>query len=167
VSAVASAAAPTIRPMLEADIAAVLAIELRSYDFPWSATIFADCLRVGYCCWVLERDRAVAGYGIMSVAVEESHILNVCIAPEARGEGHSRRLMQHLLETASAHGAQIAFLEVRPSNAVALRLYHGLGFRHVGTRRDYYPAHDGREDAYVLSVPLAPSVKRARRTRRR
>jgi [ribosomal protein S18]-alanine N-acetyltransferase len=146
--------------MQEADIAAVLEIELRAYDFPWTATIFADCLRVGYCCWVVEHERALVGYGVMSVAADESHILNVCIAPEARGQGRARRLLLHLLETASTHGARIAFLEVRPSNETALRLYRSLCFRHVGTRRDYYPAYDGREDAYVLSMPLGPRVTR-------
>ena len=145
-----------IRPMQDDDIVAVQEIELRSYEFPWSAGIFSDCLRVGYCCWVLDAETALAGYGIMSVAAEESHILNVCVAAEARGLGFARALMGHLLDTASRHGARIAYLEVRPSNAPALKLYADLGFRHVGTRRAYYPAHNGREDAFVLSTPLVP-----------
>ena len=147
-----------IRPMQDGDIAAVAAIERRAYEFPWSASIFADCLRVGYCCWVLDVGGHTVGYGIMSVAVEEGHILNLCVAPEARRRGYARGLLQHLLELAGAHGARIAYLEVRPSNAGALHLYSELGFRHVGTRRGYYPAHDGREDAYVLSMPLTPRV---------
>ena len=98
----------------------------------------------------------------MSVAVEESHILNVCVAPEARRLGHARALMEHLLDTASEHGARIAYLEVRPSNAGALKLYGELGFRHVGTRRAYYPARCGREDAFVLSTPVVPGTRRAR-----
>ena len=98
----------------------------------------------------------LVGYGIMSVAVEESHILNVCMAPEARRQGHARAMMNHLLHTGAEHGARIAYLEVRPSNAGALKLYLDLGFRHVGTRRAYYPARNGREDAFVLSLPLVP-----------
>ncbi|MEQ8659702.1 MAG: ribosomal protein S18-alanine N-acetyltransferase [Gammaproteobacteria bacterium] len=145
-----------IRPMGDDDIAAVLGMEQRSYEFPWSATIFSDCLRVGYCCWVLDSGEQLAGYGIMSVAAGESHILNICIDPDTRGRGLARRLMRHLLDTARRHGAQVAFLEVRPSNAIARGLYATLGFRHVGTRSDYYPAAAGREDAYVLSLALAP-----------
>lgn len=147
----------SIRPMGDGDIAGVVDIERRSYDFPWSAGIFADCLRVGYCCWVLDTGQSLAGYGIMSVAIEESHILNVCIAPESRRRGYARALMGHLIGTAQEHGARIAYLEVRPSNGAALRLYDDLGFRHVGTRRAYYPARGGREDAKVLSVALTPS----------
>jgi [ribosomal protein S18]-alanine N-acetyltransferase len=148
-----------IRPMCEQDIACVLGIERRSYDFPWSAGIFADCLRVGYCCWVLDAGRELSGYGIMSVATEESHILNVCIAPEARRQGHARVLMHHLMATAAEHGAVIAYLEVRPSNAAAIDLYTDMGFRHVGTRRAYYPAHQGREDAHVLSISLTAPLE--------
>lgn len=154
VSAVLELAEVSVRPMQDDDLAEVVEVENHSYDFPWTAGIFADCLRVGYCCWVLDTGSALAGHGIMSVAVEESHILNVCIAPSQRRRGYARALMHHLLETATRHGARIAYLEVRPSNAGAIRLYAELGFRHVGTRRGYYPAHDGREDAYVLSMPL-------------
>lgn len=156
-SAVRHADSRTLRPMQEDDIGAVERIERRAYEFPWSAGIFSDCLRVGYCCWVLESAGHICGYGIMSVAVEESHILNVCVAPEARRHGHARALMQHLLATAQEHGARIAYLEVRPSNHGAIRLYADLGFRHVGTRRGYYPAQHGREDAFVLSTSLLPA----------
>ncbi|MCZ6666690.1 MAG: ribosomal protein S18-alanine N-acetyltransferase [Gammaproteobacteria bacterium] len=150
-----------IRPMGEQDIDQILAIERLSYDFPWSSGIFADCLRVGYCCWVLDTGRDLAGYGIMSVAVEESHILNVCIAPTSRRQGYARALMDHLMMTATAHGASIAYLEVRPSNEAALKLYADMGFRHVGTRRAYYPAHAGREDAHVFSISLLSPVEHA------
>jgi ribosomal-protein-alanine N-acetyltransferase len=34
-------------------------------------------------------------------------------------------------------------------------LYTRFGFRKIGTRRGYYPAHSGREDALVLTLPLA------------
>jgi len=156
-SALPEVAEVSVRPMSEDDIPAVVEVENRSYDFPWSAGIFADCLRVGYCCWVLDGGNGLAGHGIMSVAVDESHILNVCVAPEQRRRGYARGLMHHLLETATRHGARIAYLEVRPSNLGAIRLYADLGFRHVGTRRGYYPAHDGREDAYVLSLSLPRS----------
>jgi ribosomal-protein-alanine N-acetyltransferase len=46
------------------------------------------------------------------------------------------------------------FLEVRPTNGVGRRLYTGYGFKQVGVRRGYYPAHRGREDALVLALDL-------------
>jgi ribosomal-protein-alanine N-acetyltransferase len=52
-----------------------------------------------------------------------------------------------------------AFLEVRPSNTAAARLYHSLGFEQVGVRRGYYQATVGREDAAVLRRVLTGDSK--------
>jgi len=144
-----------LRPMRQEDLSQVIDIEEKVYPFPWTLGIFQDCLRVGYCCWVLVSEREVIGYGVMSVVIDESHILNLCIHPRRRGEGLGRRLLLRLLKIARQHGAETAFLEVRVNNRVALHLYESLGFVEVGRRRDYYPALDeGREDALVMSLEL-------------
>lgn len=153
-SAVLEQLEPGFRPMLEADLDEILAIETAAYEFPWSSAIFQDCLRVGYCCWVLEQSEVVAGYGIMSVAAGESHILNLCVAPQIHGAGFGRVLLEYLLHLARQHEAQTVFLEVRPSNAAAKRLYFSAGFDEVGIRRNYYPAAVGREDAIIMARSL-------------
>jgi [ribosomal protein S18]-alanine N-acetyltransferase len=61
-----------LRTMGESDLGAVLEVERRAYEFPWSPGIFSDSLRVGYRCWLIERVGAVLGYGIMSVAAREA-----------------------------------------------------------------------------------------------
>jgi ribosomal-protein-alanine N-acetyltransferase len=101
----------------------------------------------------------MAGYGIMSVGAGEAHILNVCIGVEYRCRGLGRKLLLYLLDRARAAGMYEAFLEVRPSNTTAARLYHSLGFEQVGVRRGYYQATVGREDAAVLRRMLLPDVK--------
>ena len=143
------------RPMAEADLDAILEIESAAYEFPWTLAIFQDCLRVGYCCWLLERNGRVTGYGVMSVGAGESHILNLCICPELQGMGLGRSLLEYLLEVARAHKADVVFLEVRPSNEIAKRLYLGAGFDEVGMRRNYYPAAFGREDAIIMARSLS------------
>lgn len=143
-----------IRAMSESDVADVVMIERSSYQFPWSEGIFRDCLRVGYLCRVLTLGRHVIGYGIMSVGAGEAHILNLCVSAPYRSLGLGRRLMEYLLERGAAAGMAEAFLEVRPSNAAAIRLYLSLGFEQVGTRRGYYQAVGGREDAAVLKLAL-------------
>ena len=144
----------TFRPMRDDDLAAVLAVECESYEFPWSRGIFEDCLRVGYVCWVGEIESSVMAHGIMSVAVGECHIFNLCVHPDHQRYGHGRRLLRHLLSLALDHGAETAFLEVRASNTGARALYASEGFCEIGTRRRYYPARDGREDATVLARQL-------------
>jgi [ribosomal protein S18]-alanine N-acetyltransferase len=146
-----------IRPMVEIDLPEIAAIEQASYAFPWSENIFRDCLRVGYTCRALDLAGQVIGYGVMSLGAGEAHILNVCVRNEFRSLGFGRRLLEHLLERAGASGVAEAFLEVRPSNLAAIRLYQHLGFEQIGIRRGYYQAPDGREDAIVLKREIGPN----------
>ena len=146
-----------IRVMHELDVPVVVAIERAAYQFPWSEGIFRDCLRVGYVCRVVDLGGDMAGYGIMSIGAGEAHILNVCIRAQYRGRGLARKLLEYLLERARISGMHEAFLEVRPSNTTAARLYHSMGFEQVGMRRGYYQAAVGREDAAVLRRVLAPA----------
>jgi [ribosomal protein S18]-alanine N-acetyltransferase len=152
-------AAIEIRPMHELDVPAIVAIERAAYQFPWSEGIFRDCLRVGYVCRVIDVGGTMAGYGIMSIGAGEAHILNVCIADDYRCRGLARRVLAYLLDRARAAGMHEAFLEVRPSNTTAARLYHSMGFEQVGVRRGYYQATAGREDAAVLRRLLLPEAK--------
>jgi ribosomal-protein-alanine N-acetyltransferase len=146
---------PALRPMREADVAAVVAIETEAYEFPWTEGIFRDCLRVGYSCWVAETGRGLIGYAVMSLlAAGECHVLNVCVRPDHQGHGYGRVLLNHMLDLARGRGVSLALLEVRPSNAAALALYRSMGFNEVGLRRNYYPAKQGREDGLVLALEL-------------
>jgi ribosomal-protein-alanine N-acetyltransferase len=145
--------------MRETDLDEILAVEQAAYPFPWTRGIFEDCLRVGYSCWVLEQDREIVGYGVMTVAAGESHILNVCVRPERQRAGHGLRLLEHLVALSRRHHADTALLEVRPSNRAALALYRKAGFNEVGVRRGYYPGTNGREDALILARYLAPALR--------
>jgi len=142
------------RPLAEEDVPVIMAIEESAYPFPWSETIFRDCLRAGYCSWVLERDHTIIAYGIMSIDVGECHLLNLCVRPEDQGAGLGRLMLDYLMDTARSHRAEIVFLEVRPSNEAARQLYFNAGFDQVGTRRNYYPAAPGREDAIIMARTL-------------
>ena len=145
-----------MRPMRQADIEAVAAMERRAYPFPWSAGIFRDCLRAGHHCWVLEAGATLIGYGVLSTGAGEAHILNVCVDPAMQGQGHGRRLLRRLVDLARWHHAEQVFLEVRPSNPRAIALYRDEGFNEIGTRPNYYPAAKGREDAIVMAMALLP-----------
>lgn len=138
------------RPMAEADVAAVHKIESLSYQFPWSAKIFRDCLQAGYSCWVVEKNDEIVGYGLVSAAAGEAHLLNICLTPAERGGGIARKFLKRLLMAARWHRAESLFLEVRPSNEAACHLYRSEGFVEVGARKNYYPAGDGREDALIM-----------------
>ncbi len=136
------------------DIPRVMAIERRAYEFPWTDGIFRDCIRTGYYCCLCSRDVALSGYGIMAVAAEEAHVLNLCVDRMERGRGVGKALLTHLIRRAEAEQALRVLLEVRVSNAAALSLYERAGFVEIGMRRNYYPGRNGRENAIVLSKTL-------------
>lgn len=147
------------RPMTEADIDAVLVLEQAAYEVPWTAGIFADCLRVGYSCWVACRadqaDQPIVGYALLSVAADEAHILNLCVSPDYQGHGLGSRLLKRLIDLARWHHAHRIILEVRQSNAHAAGMYERAGFQLVGKRKGYYQTADGgREDAVVMILEL-------------
>jgi ribosomal-protein-alanine N-acetyltransferase len=140
--------------MRESDLPRILEIERGAYGFPWSEGIFKDCLRVGYCCWVVQHRRIIHGFGIMQIVSDEAHVLNLCIERGAQGQGLGRAMLRGLMDVAKDHGACHVYLEVRPSNSVAICLYDSEGFKVVGSRRGYYPSSPGREDAFILSRGL-------------
>jgi ribosomal-protein-alanine N-acetyltransferase len=154
VSAILSEPGERLRPMTVADLDRVMEIEPHAYEFPWSEGIFRDCLRVGYCCWCYEVNDELLGYGVMSVAAGESHILNLTVRPASQRKGIGRKLLKHFIQLARRHKADTLMLEVRPSNRAAIRLYETLDFNEIGMRRNYYPAENGREDALLLALSL-------------
>ncbi len=142
------------RPLQEADLVEIMEIERRSYPYPWTQLIFSDCLRAGYCCWVCERQGDIEGYGIASVGAGESHLLNLCVRSESQRQGIGRKLLLQMIALARRHNAELMLLEVRPTNQAARALYHDMGFNELGSRREYYPAENGREDALILGRVL-------------
>ena len=142
-------------PMAPSHLPQVLEIERAAYTHPWTEGIFSDCLRVGYSAWVVTNTLGeVQAYALMSMAVGEAHILNICVAPEQQRQGLASFLLRHLIMVARAAGVTLMLLEVRKSNRGAQKLYDGFGFRKIGERRGYYPAEVGREDALVLALEL-------------
>lgn len=142
-----------IRQMTNADIPAVMAIERKNYDFPWTDDIFKDCFKAGYRCSVCEVQGKILAYSLLSLAVDEAHVLNVSVAPDEQGQGIGRHMMEDLISYSRGR-AETIFLEVRPSNTAAITLYENLGFNEIGIRKDYYPAKNGREDALMLALEL-------------
>ena len=157
--AVAKDLPPAIRLMRQSDIDSVTAIENLTYEFPWSAEIFRDCLLAGYTNLVLDCDGDTVGYGIMSIAAGEAHLLNICIVREMRRQGVGGRLLVHMIQMAREASAERIYLEVRPSNKSAFHLYDSAGFEVLGVRESYYKARGGKEDAVVLVYHFPDAVE--------
>ena len=145
---------PLYRRMTAADLDTVMEIENRIYPYPWTRGHFVDSLTAGYHCWIADLRGTIVGYSVAAIAAGEAHLLNLSIAAEWQRRGLGAELLRFIAKLAQDYAVERIFLEVRPSNAAALALYRRAGFRTIGVRRAYYPAHSGREDAVVLELAL-------------
>ena len=143
--------------MSEIDIPTIFAIEERAYVHGWTKGILKGCLRTNYRCWIVRRDDQIIGYGIISIAVGESHLLNLTIAPEFQHRGFGRRVLHFIIDEAQHEDAETMFLEVRDSNKSAIALYMDEGFNQIGVRNNYYPTDNGHEDAIIMARTLFPA----------
>lgn len=140
---------PRLARMQPEDLDAVVGIESAIYSHPWTRGNFIDSLRADYECWVWREAGELIGYFILVVAAGEAHLLNFSVAAQHQRRGCGGAMLERVVAHARESGARSMFLEVRPSNAGAQRLYQRFGFRRVAVRRGYYPAVQGREDALV------------------
>jgi ribosomal-protein-alanine N-acetyltransferase len=154
-SAVFKTVEAQFEPLTEARLDDVMVIEQSAYGQPWSRGNFTDSLRAGYQAQLLVADGTILGYFVAMKGVDEVHLLNITVAPAHQGQGWGRVMLDALAIWSRGQGAQWLWLEVRVSNARALRIYDRHGYRRVGERRGYYPAaHGQREDAVVMSFKL-------------
>jgi ribosomal-protein-alanine N-acetyltransferase len=144
--------------MTVADLDAVMTAEAGAYSHPWTRGNFIDSLASGYLAEVLAGDDVgLVAYFVAMCGVDELHLLNLTVAAPWQGQGHGSALLRALQGHAAARGLGSLWLEVRQSNQRARALYRRRGFTEVGLRKGYYPAATQREDAVVMSLPVACS----------
>ena len=136
--------------MRNSDIVFVTDIERRNYKYPWTSTIFSDCLSSGYECTVANLNDKIIGYSITSISKFDAQILNLCVDKDSRRLGFGEKIMDHLIGHIRNRGLNEIYLEVRASNKKAISLYKKKGFEIIGLRQHYYKDPNGREDAKVF-----------------
>ncbi len=146
-----------IRRMTLADVDGVAAVEAATFPTPWSRDAFASEMKnVAARYLVAEKDGKVIGYAGAWIILDESHITNIAVLKEERGQGIGRQLTHGLMQYLSNLGAAYATLEVRKSNEVAQNLYKSLGFIKLGVRKRYY--EDNGEDALIMVCDHMPEA---------
>jgi ribosomal-protein-alanine N-acetyltransferase len=137
------------------DVDRVLEIEREGFAHPWSRELVERELDHAWSRLLLAEDGpagAVVGYIVFWIVHDEVHVLNVATTLAARRRGVGRALMNAAEEEGRRRGARLSTLEVRRSNAAAIALYLGLGYRQIGVRPNYYA--EEREDAIVMVKQL-------------
>jgi ribosomal-protein-alanine N-acetyltransferase len=141
-----------IRPMIEPDLDAVLAIEQASFPLPWKRDHFLHEIAAPHSYpFVVECNGILAGYVCVTALFEEAQILDVAVDPAMRGRGIARLLMEHAFSLALEKGAEVMALEVRSTNVAAISLYEQCGFARTGLRVRYY---EGVDDAVLMENNL-------------
>ena len=144
-----TAVAVEIRVLELSDLNAIEVIEQKAYPTPWSRSMFASELaKPSSICIGAFRGSRLCGYMIISRYVDAWHVMNVAVAPGHRRQGIASLLLNRLFELTAGRSRRGYTLEVRVSNAGAIKLYEELGFRARGVRRGYYT--DNREDALIM-----------------
>ena len=164
----AVAGAVHIRPAVDADITAMVAIERASFSDPWTAAAIASTLRYDHMRVLVAEERGGVsgdnggdgagrplGYVVAMIAGPEAEIADLAVSPDARRRGIGRAMIDRLLADLGAVGVVSVFLEVRESNHAARALYESRGFHGIGRRRRYYRLPV--EDALLLKRELGPT----------
>lgn len=141
------------------DASALSSLESRCFDLPWTEQSFAEAFtgETFHVFGIRETatslsPRELAGYVAVYHTPDEVEILNIAVREDRRRRGYGRLLMATALQNAKERGILRGVLEVRISNAPAIRLYESFGFRQAGKRRGYY--QDTGEDALIYTLDM-------------
>ena len=141
-----------IVPMAAEHLDRLEQLERMCFSRPWSKKMLAEELDNQCAAFLVavepETEKAV-GYAGLLVVADEGYITNVAVDPSCRRQGVAAQLLQVFDNFAKGNHLAFLTLEVRPSNAAAIALYEGFGFREVGRRRNYYDLP--KDDALILT----------------
>jgi ribosomal-protein-alanine N-acetyltransferase len=144
-----------IRWMIRRDMAEVLDIENRSFEFPWTEEDFIRCLRQRNCIgMVAEYEERVVGFMIYELHKNRLHILNFAVHPDFRRQGVGSQMAGKLAGKLSHQRRNRIQLEVRETNLAAQLFFRDVGFRAISVLRDFY--EDTVEDAYLMQLRHQP-----------
>lgn len=133
------------------DLHSILALEKTTQIAPWSWNTLKTCFEGHYLGWVIEKEKEMIGFIVISLYVDECHVLNICVGGHYWRQGWGSKLLTHVFQYAKQQGAYTTYLEVSRSNQNAISFYQKLGFYQVSERRGYYLTVNGREDALILA----------------
>lgn len=144
-----------LKSLDESDLDWVMQVEHQNYTHPWTRGGFERALHEGLNYLLMDKDDSALGYCCLLPVLDELHLLNLSVAPEAQNKGVAKQALQSIFSRFENTEYTIILLEVRRSNKVARNLYKALGFAQDGVRKNYYQCDiDGREDAILMSKRL-------------
>lgn len=117
---------------------------------PWKQSTFTDCFSKPYYGLLAMSGDEVLGYAIVLEVLDEATLMDIAVAKKHRGEGVGKSLLQSVIEISRQRKIREIWLEVRQSNRAAISLYETHAFKHIETRKNYYPSENGKENAVIM-----------------
>ena len=142
-----------IRPASIDDVSAIIEIENKTNQMPWTKAQFLSSMEVGHYSAVMHKENNILGFAIYSPIIPESHLLNIAIDPAHQGKGLGDKLLQQIILQNKTIGVKMISLEVRVSNLPAINLYEKRGFHKDAIRPDYYSGSP-KEDALLMILKI-------------
>lgn len=146
------------KPVNENAIAQLMAIETACHSHPWSLKTMSSCMGGRYFNLAAFDENTLVGFYIGEKAGPDFTLMDICVTPREQGKGIARQLLSQFIEYGEQQNAENLFLEVRESNARAIKLYEHAGFTQMSVRKNYYPSDDvtknGYEDAILMGMAL-------------
>ena len=146
------------RPLTPDDLDAMQALEQSAHSHPWTLATLTSSFGQRYFTgsfWSAasseQPEPKLIGYFIADKVLDESTLMNICVAPAAQGKGIGRQLLGHYLSGCAERGITQHWLEVRASNLKAQALYLSADYQEYSQRPDYYPTATGWEDAVLMA----------------
>jgi ribosomal-protein-alanine N-acetyltransferase len=132
----------------------IIEIENSSFPSPWSINAFkGEVERSISHLWALVTDKSLRAYICFWMFDSEIQLINLAVHPMNRGQRLAQFLLSRMIDTGVSKGLKSIWLEVRPSNMAARKLYDKLGFHEVSRRSRYYT--ETNEDAIVMALALS------------
>ncbi len=138
-----------LREATKNDIDDIYYVETHCFGSPWSLdSIMCDIIENDSALYVAATDNGrIIGFCAMHTVLDEGHIMNLAVLEEYRGKRIGEKLLRKMFELAPPE-VSCYTLEVRVSNAPAIKLYERLGFTCFGSRPGYYA--DTGESAMIM-----------------
>ncbi|TWU22487.1 ribosomal-protein-alanine N-acetyltransferase [Novipirellula galeiformis] len=138
------------------DLATVLDIERKCFDFPWTEAEFMRCLKEKNNRGIVARvNESPVGYAICNIQLRSIRILNMAVHPNLQRRKVGKAMFGYLASYLSHKGPSRIDLHVRETNLDAQLFFKSLGAKAFGVFRDFYEGDN--ESAYLMQYRLEPT----------
>ncbi len=139
------------RTITAGDIDAASELERASFSEPWPRSAFEEIVDKENADYYLAEDietGELLGGCVVFRIFEEGDITNVAVKQDHRNVGIATGLLRFAMGHSRSLGTDDFTLEVRASNAAAIRVYEKCGFVSEGIRPGFYSKP--KEDAVIM-----------------